>query len=47
VCQMVASIEMEYIKELDNKYTGYNSKTLSPSWPTSPPSTAKPLSPTN
>jgi hypothetical protein len=27
VCQMVASIKMEYIKELDNKYTGYNNKT--------------------
>jgi hypothetical protein len=24
---MVASIEMEYIEELDNKYTGYNNKT--------------------
>jgi hypothetical protein len=27
VCQMVASIEMEYIKELDNEYTGYNNET--------------------
>ncbi len=25
--QMLASIKREYIKELDNKYTGYNSKT--------------------
>jgi hypothetical protein len=25
--QMVASIKTEYIKELDNKYTGYNNKT--------------------
>ncbi len=25
--QMVASIETEYIKELDNEYTGYNNKT--------------------
>ncbi len=25
--QMVASIETEYIKELDNKYTGYNNET--------------------
>jgi hypothetical protein len=24
---MVASIEKEYIEELDNKYTGYNNKT--------------------
>jgi hypothetical protein len=27
VRRMVASIEMEYIKELDNEYTGYNNKT--------------------
>jgi hypothetical protein len=27
VCRMVASIEMEYIQELDNEYTGYNNKT--------------------
>jgi hypothetical protein len=27
VRQMVASIKTEYIKELDNKYTGYNNKT--------------------
>jgi hypothetical protein len=27
VCRMVASIEMEYIKKLDNEYTGYNNKT--------------------
>jgi hypothetical protein len=28
VCRMVASIEKEYIEELDNKYTGYNNETL-------------------
>jgi hypothetical protein len=27
VHRMVASIETEYIEELDNKYTGYNNKT--------------------
>jgi hypothetical protein len=27
VRRMVASIKTEYIKELDNKYTGYNNKT--------------------
>ncbi len=27
VRRMVASIDMEYIKELDNKYTGYNKET--------------------
>jgi hypothetical protein len=28
VHQMVVSIETKYIKEMDNKYTGYNNKTL-------------------
>jgi hypothetical protein len=27
MCRMVASMETEYIKELDNKFTGYNNKT--------------------
>jgi hypothetical protein len=30
VRQMVASIKTEYIKKLDNKYTGYNNETPKP-----------------
>jgi hypothetical protein len=47
MCWMVANIEKKNIKELNNEYTGYNNDIQSPSWPTLPPSTAKPLSPTN